>query len=72
MPRPDETWLTRRAAAEYLTRIGCPVTKRTLERKAANGNLGRGPPYTRTGWRIVRYLQADLDDWAEKRKVRIE
>lgn len=71
MPPPDETWLTRRAAATYLTRIGCPVGHRTLEKMANNNNAGKGPPYTRLGWKTVRYLQSDLDSWAKKRMVRV-
>lgn len=68
---PEETWLSRRAAALYLTRIGCPVSPRTLEKMASKNNAGKGPPYVRAGWKAVRYRQADLDAWAKKRMVRV-
>jgi len=29
MPLPEETWLSRRSAAIYLTRIGCHTTARS-------------------------------------------
>jgi hypothetical protein len=69
---PEETWLSRKAAAMYLTRLGCPITHRTLEKMASNSNAGGGPPFTRAGWKAVRYNQVDLDKWAKKRMVRID
>jgi hypothetical protein len=72
MPSPEETWLSRRAAAIYLARIGCPISYRQLETMAANQNEGRGPRFARTGWRTVRYRQSDLDDWAKKRMKWVE
>jgi hypothetical protein len=69
---PEETWLSRRAAALYLNRIGCPVSSRTLEKMASKNNSGRGPPFVRAGWKAVRYRQSDLDVWAKKRMVRVE
>ena len=72
MPLPEETWLSRKAAAIYLTKIGCPITHRTLEKVASSNNSGKGPPYTRAGWKAVRYLQSDLDTWAKRRMVRID
>lgn len=64
-------WLTRAEAAEYLTGIGCPIKERTLQKMAEDENAGGGPPFTRSGWRTVRYEQADLDTWANKRKRKI-
>ena len=71
MPQVD-IWLTRKGAAIFLTRMGCPISKRTLDAMAANNNAGRGPPYTRIGWKVVRYNVADLETWAKSRMVRIE
>jgi hypothetical protein len=69
---PEETWLTRRSAAIYLTRLGCPVSNRMLEKWAAHNNKGGGPAFVRSGWKAVRYRQADLDAWAKKRMVKVE
>ena len=69
---PEETWLSRKAAAMYLTRIGCPITHRTLEKVASKNNSGGGPPFVRAGWKAVRYRQSDLDTWAKKRMIRVE
>ena len=56
--------LTRKEAAAYLERIGCPrVSVRTLEKWAANGNAGRGPSFTRLR-KMVGYRKSDLDAWA--------
>lgn len=68
---PEGQWLSRKAAAIYLTRIGCPTTNRTLEKMGMKNNCGKGPPFTRIGWKTVRYLVADLDDWAKRRMVRV-
>ncbi len=68
---PEETWLSRKAAAIYLTRLGCPVTNRTLEKMAIKNNSGGGPPFVRASWKAVRYRQADLDAWAKRRMVRV-
>jgi len=72
MMLPEETWLSRKAAAVYLTRLGCPISTRTLEKMASNDNAGHGPPFVRAGWKAVRYLQSDLDAWAKARMVRVE
>ena len=69
---PDDTWLSRKAAAIYLTRIGYPITNRTLEKLASNHNAGKGPPYSRVSWKCTRYRQSDLDAWAKARTVRVE
>jgi hypothetical protein len=70
--RPEETWLTRRSAAIYLTRIGCPVSKQVLDKMAIHNNSGKGPPFVRSSWKTIRYLQSDLDAWAQQRMQRIE
>jgi hypothetical protein len=70
--RPEETWLTRRSAAIYLTRIGCPIAKRTLDKMAVKNNSGKGPPFTRVRWKTVRYRQSDLDAWAQTQMEFVE
>ena len=45
---------------------------RGLAHKAAGNNRGSGPPFTRVGWRSVRYRVSDLRAWAEKTAQRIE
>lgn len=64
-------WLTREQAAEYLTSIGCPIKERTLGKLAEEDNSGGGPPFTRSGWRTVRYERIDLDAWAKKKKKKV-
>lgn len=64
-------YLTREQAADYLNSIGYPIKKRTLDKLAEDDNSGRGPPFTRTGWRTVRYERSDLDIWASKRKQKV-
>jgi hypothetical protein len=64
---PENTWMSRKAAAIYLTRIGCPIGHRTLDSLAANGNRGKGPPFTRVGHKYVRYRESDLIKWAAAR-----
>lgn len=64
-------WLTRAEAATYLTSIGVPIKERTLAKLAEDENSGKGPAYTRSGWRTVRYEKTDLDVWAKGRKRKI-
>lgn len=64
-------WLTRAEAAEYLTGIGVPIKERTLAKYAEDDNAGGGPPFTRSGWRSIRYEKVDLDAWAAKKKRKI-
>jgi len=66
-----QEWFTRVEAAEYLSRIGCPVSKRSLEKKASNNNEGKGPAFTRIGWRTVKYHRRDLDTWAFQQIERV-
>lgn len=68
----DDDYLTRKAAAAYLAKLGCPVAPKTLENLAANDNAGRGPSFTRAMTRIVRYRRADLDAWAARNMKRVE
>lgn len=63
----EREWLTRKEAAAYLTKIGCPISSRTLDNLARNNNEGNGPSFIRIGtgeWRRVRYRITDLDQWA--------
>ena len=72
MPSPEETWLTRKSAAIYLTRVGRRISNRTLEKMANNNNAGNGPPYVRSAGKRVMYLQSDLDAWAKSQMIRVE
>ena len=65
-------WLSRKRAADFLADMGCPVSPRTLEKWAANGNSGKGPSFTRVRSHIVRYLKADLLAWAAREAQRIQ
>lgn len=71
-PPIQDEWLSRKEAARYLESIGCPISVRSLETRAANGNEGRGPAFTRIGWKTVRYRKADLDGWAKREATRFE
>ena len=64
MVKPQKTFLTRKEAASYLDSIGCPISVRTLEQWASNGNAGRGPSFLRIRSRIIRYRRDDLDAFA--------
>ena len=68
---PSANWLTRKEAAHYLKQLGWQVTSRTMEVWAANNNAGKGPAFTRFGWKTVRYLKEDLDAWSEARKAKV-
>jgi len=70
--REERIWLTRKEAAAFLTRIGCPISVWTLAQMAVNNNAGKGPAFTRTGWKTLRYEPADLRAWAEKKITRVE
>lgn len=72
LEREEVEWLTRKEASRFLSRIGCPVSVATLAGMAANNNAGKGPAFTRTGWRTVRYQPADLRAWANGRTTRVE
>jgi hypothetical protein len=63
----DHVWLTRKAAAIYLRKLGVPVAAQTLAIMAIHNNSGGGPAFTRSGWKTVRYLTTDLDIWAKQR-----
>jgi hypothetical protein len=64
-------WLDRKEAARHLKSLGWTVTPRTMEKWAANNNAGKGPAFTRFGWKTVKYLKEDLDAWSEARKARV-
>jgi len=63
--------ITRKEAAAYLSDLGYPMTAENLGKLASNNNKGKGPPFTRIGWKHVRYAKADLDAWAAKRIERV-
>lgn len=65
-------WLTRKQAAGYLQEHGCPIEASTLMNMASNGNAGKGPAYYRVGWNRVRYKRTDLDEWKERKMIRVE
>ena len=67
--KPVKEWMSRKEAAHYLEQIGCPITARGLEKRAANNNAGKGPPFSRIGWSAVRYNRSDLDSWARTQTV---
>lgn len=54
-----KVYLDRLQASEYITRLGLPLAKTTLQKFAT---LGGGPVYRRFGRKAV-YLTADLDSW---------
>lgn len=56
----DARFLTRKEAAEFLARIGLPVTINGLHKYA---HTGGGPPYRMFGNRSV-YLPSELKQWA--------
>lgn len=58
--------LCRKEAAGYLASLGYPIAHRNSANLAIKG---KGPPYTRFGWRIVTYDRADLERWAQSQKV---
>jgi hypothetical protein len=64
-------WLNRKEAAAYLGSIGVPVSARTLEKLACNNNAGKGPPFSRVRWKLVRYQIAHLEAWAKRQTVKV-
>jgi hypothetical protein len=70
--KPEKDHMSRKEAAAYLTRIGCPMAPKTLANMASKDNAGGGPPFDRNGWKMVQYRRADLDAWAAARRVRVE
>lgn len=67
-----DDWLSRKDASLYLTAIGCPTSVRALEKRASNNNAGKGPSFTRSSWKCVKYKRADLDAWAQTQVVRVD
>ena len=67
----DLDWLTRKEAAKFLATLGCGVSAKTLANLAANGNAMRGPPFTQTRWKHVRYRRGDLSAWAAEQSRRV-
>ena len=66
----SKEWLSRKEAAYYLEKIGCPVSARTLRNWALHNNAGRGPPFTRIRQRIVVYSRTELERWGYSVAVR--
>lgn len=64
-------WMSRKKAAEYLSRVGCPLSPHTLAKMAKNNNRGGGPPFTKISQRIVRYHKDDLRAWADTNARRV-
>lgn len=71
-PKPEKDWMSRKEAAIYLTRMGYTIAPQTLAKLGCNNNAGKGPAFTRQGWKAVVYARADLDAWRRKRSVRVE
>lgn len=69
--KPVKEWMSRKEAASYLTRIGCPISPGTLANLAANQNAGKGPCFFRVRNGPVQYKRDDLDDWACLVSVRV-
>jgi len=68
----ESDWLSRKGAARFLATLGVPISPRTLEKWASNGNAGGGPPYLRLKQKIVRYCKDDLRAWVAKEVTRVE
>lgn len=60
---PEDRFLDRAEAADYLTERGLKISKTTLQKLVT---VGGGPVYRRFGHRAV-YLTIDLDVWAEEK-----
>jgi uncharacterized protein YjhX (UPF0386 family) len=69
--KPEKEWLSRKEAAVYLTGQGYRIETQTLANLAANNNAKGGPPFTRSGWKAVRYKKTDLDAWAQLRSKHV-
>ena len=67
-----ETYFTRKQAAAFLVRIGCPVTYQQLNRWSVGDNSKRGPPFIRVRQRQISYSETDLRAWAKQNVKRIE
>ena len=62
----DNSYLSRKQAAQFLANLGCPLAPTTLERWARDD---KGPPFVKYG-NIIRYRAGDLNAWAERNRVR--
>lgn len=58
-----EIWLTRKAAAIYLSDRGVPMKHEYLAKLALPENKGKGPKFLKSGWRTVRYAVSELDNF---------
>lgn len=70
--RVEKDVMSRKEAADYVTRKFFRLATQTLANMASNNNKGRGPAFTRVGWCQVQYRRADLEAWARKRMVSVE
>lgn len=65
-------YLTRKAAANFLTKEGYPINARSLANLASNNNAGNGPAFTRMGWGApVQYHTDDLIAWAKMKRQKV-
>ena len=72
--RADGRAVGRKEAADFLTKLGYPITAKTLSNKAAKQNRGQsggGPAFYKTAWNTVFYLESDLIAWASVRVRRV-
>jgi hypothetical protein len=67
MSQHTKEWMSRKEAAAYLSSIGTPLGRRTLDRLAI---AGKGPPYKLVVNRAV-YNRGDLDGWASRNTVNV-
>jgi hypothetical protein len=68
----ESDWLCTKEASSYLKTIGCFISPKTLANLRNNNNAGKGPTFSRTRWKTVRYLKADLQAWAAQNVERVE
>lgn len=65
----EKDWLSRKEAAEYLTRHGYRISPGHLANLAMRE--GAGPPAYRYGWKVVSYKRTELDQWLDKVRTEI-
>jgi hypothetical protein len=68
----EKKWFSRKEASAFLTSMGCAISPRTLQKLAVHNNSLKGPPFTRSGWKSVRYERNDLEEWARSQIVKIK
>lgn len=65
-------WLPRKKAAALMAALGCPVSPSTLQKWGEDDNHGKGPPFTRTRHKIIRYHRNDIIEWVKREARRIK